>query len=132
MGMSTHNIAVLVNVLKVPLLPLPLLLQQPLRLLPPEVANSKIGLETISVMMETTMPNATLMVVTVVVLMSTQLSAAFANAMKYVETHNGKVTTSVMMKTTMLDVTSMAVTVVAKLSTSLIATNVSARNNYYF
>ena len=102
------------------------------RLLPPEVANSKIGLVTISVMMETTMPNATLMVVTVVVLMSTQLSAAFANVMKYVETHNGKVTTSVMMKTTMLDVTSMAVTVVAKLSTSLIATNVSARNNYYF
>ena len=98
----------------------------------PEVANSKIGSVTISVMTETTMPNATLMVVTVVVLMSTQLSAAFANAMKYVETHNGKVTTSVMMKTTMLDVTSMGVIVVAKLSTSLIATNVSARNNYYF
>jgi len=124
--MSTHNIAVLVNVLKVPLLPLPLLLQQPLRLLPPEVANSKIGLVTISVMMETTMPNATLMVVTVVVLMSTQLSAAFANAMKYVETHNGKVTTSVMMKTTMLDATLMGVTVVVKMSILPIAPTVLA------
>jgi len=78
------------------------------------------------VMMETTMPNATLMVVTVVVLMSTQLSAAFANAMKYVETHNGKVTTSVMMKTTMLDATLMGVTVVVKMSILPIAPTVLA------
>ena len=72
------------------------------------------------------MPNATLMVVTVVVLMSTQLSAAFANVMKYVETHNGKVTTSVMMKTTMLDATLMGVTVVVKMSILPIAPTVLA------
>merc|ERR1712113_178455 len=59
--MSTHNIALLVNVLKVPPLPLlpQLLLPQALRLLEPNDANSKIGLATISVMMETTMLDAT-------------------------------------------------------------------------
>merc|ERR1711953_915736 len=100
-------------------------------LLEPEDANSKIGLATISAMMATTMLDATLMVVTVVVMMSTWAIAASVNALKYVEIHNGKVTISVMMKTTMLDATSMAVIVVVKLSTSLIAPNVPAKNNYF-
>merc|ERR550532_2862561 len=67
--MSTHNIAVLVNVLKVPLLPLPLLLQQPLRS-PHKVVETHNGKVTTSVMMKTTMLDATLMGVTVVVKMS--------------------------------------------------------------
>merc|ERR1711993_18554 len=69
--MSTHNIALLVNVLKVPPLPLlpPLLLPQALRV--QEVVSLLNGLETISAMMEITMLNVALMAVIVVVMMST-------------------------------------------------------------
>jgi len=123
--MSTHNIALLVNVLKVPLLPLlPLLLPQALD------AEAQVGLVIIFAMMKTTMLNATLMVVTAVEMMSTHNIALLVNVLKnpqkVVETHNGKVTTSVMMKTTMLDATLMGVTVVVKMSILPIAPTVLA------
>jgi len=128
--MSTHNIAVLVNVLKVPLLPLPLLLQQPLRVQSTEHVKFLNGLGTISATMETTMLNVVLMVVIVAVMMSTHNIALLVNVLKnpqkVVETHNGKVTTSVMMKTTMLDATLMGVTVVVKMSILPIAPTVLA------
>merc|ERR1712111_322480 len=59
--MTTHNIALLVNVLKVPPLPLlpPLLLPQALRV--QEVVSLLNGLETTSATMETTMLNVVLM-----------------------------------------------------------------------
>jgi len=78
--MSTHNIALLVNVLKVPPLPLlpPLLLPQALRV--QEVVSLLNGLETTSATMETTMLNVVLTAVIVVVMMSTKPIVALVNA----------------------------------------------------
>merc|ERR1711953_962089 len=125
--MSTHNIALLVNVLKVPLLPLlPLLLPQALD------AEAQIGLVIIFAMMKTTMLNATLMVVIAVEMMSTHNIALLVNVLKVpllpllplllpqapdAEAQIGLVIIFAMMKTTMLNATLMVVTAVVMMST---------------